>query len=873
MISRDVHAPFCFESLDELRSAIAELKLDLSINEDISCLSKPIRIGKKTIPNSIAVQPMEGCDGTSEGAPSDLTRRRYRRFAAGGAGVIWVEATAVVEEGRANPRQLWINERTKDSFAYMLDEARKAASESMGKDHVPLFVCQLTHSGRYSRPGKKTAPIIAFHDPYLDPTRDISPSDPVVSDDYLKALEEKFVEAARLAFEAGFDAVDVKACHRYLVNELLAAHTRCGQYGGSYENRVRFLKNVIARIFEEMDFDKIVTCRLNIFDAHPYPYGWGVSEEDPMQPDLAEPKRLIHELYDMGVAMVNITMGNPYYKPHINRPYDRPIEGALVPNEHPLVSVERLVRLTRQVREGLLELIVVGSGYSWLRHLWPYIAAAEVERGNIQIVGLGRQALAYPDFAKEIIQTGKLERRHTCITCSSCTQIMRDGGSAGCVPFDSEIYGPVYREGRRNSFEYIRALASRCRDCFDPRCRDGCPAGVNIPGFIRALSDGDIEKAYRIIAEKNPLPGICGYVCPADMQCQGHCIENIFSQNPVPIAELQVYVSKVARDSGWTRLSPNAPTIGKRIAVLGAGPAGLACTARLIQKGYVVHLYDISGTLGGLPVLAIPDRRLNTSECESEIKALFSDVLGDRLVFHGKEGLTAEYTLDQFVKAYNAVFLSMGLGASYPLTEPQPDGVVDAVTFLKRCKAGDRYIVPRVAVLGGGNTAVDAAVEAVLCGAQDVYLVYRRSFAEMPAWPMVRNEAQNLGVQFLLLTQPLGYEVGTDGKLRGLWITRTRLGEPDESGRRRPILTHDRENLLEVDMVIEALGQRLPLGIEHLLPGIEFTDDRLIKVDEHCRTSRPGVYAGGDVVRGGATVVQAVADGVCAAEAIASDLA
>lgn len=449
---------------------------------------------------------------------------------------------------------------------------------------------------------------------------------------------------------------------------------------------------------------------------------------------------------------------------------------------------------------------------------------------------------------------------------------MRDGGTTGCVPFDSELYGPIYREGRRRSIEYIRTQASRCRDCFDPWCKDGCPAGVDIPRFVRALSEGNVRTAYEVLSERNPLSEICGYVCPAYSQCQGHCIENVFSKNPVPIAELQVYTSKTARDNNWARLSPSVPCTEKRIAVIGGGPAGLACTVGLLRNGHIVDLYDTSEKLGGLPATAIPDRRLRADECEAEIKAMFASVLGNRLVFHLGEGLESGRNLDYFVKNHDAVFLSMGLTASRPLTESQPLGVEDAVLFLKRCKLGERHVPPRVAVLGGGNTAVDAAVEAVLCGAQDVYLVYRRSFAEMPAWPMIRAEAQNLGVQFMLLTQPLGYHVGPDGRLRGIWIARTKLGDPDESGRRRPMLAHERESLLEVDLVIEALGQRLDPHVECLIPGVELTCNRLIKVDGFGRTSRPGVYAGGDIVNGGATVVQAVADGLRAAQAINMDL-
>lgn len=871
MANRSTHAPFRFRSLDELRAAIAELGLDMAVDEDISVLTRLVQVAGRTIPNSMAVQPMEGCDGKADGAPDELTIRRYKRFGAGGAGLLWFEATAVVPEGRANPRQLWIRPETKDAFARLLEDSRRAASGSMGADHRPFAVLQLTHSGRYSKPGKSFAPIIAQHDPLLDPTRGTLPDQPVITDDELDALQDMYVGAARMAFEAGFDAVDVKACHRYLINELLASHKREGRYGGSYENRTRFLKTVIGRIFDEVGRDKIVTTRMNIHDAHPYPYGWGMDPNEPMRPNLEEPKRLIRELYDMGVRLIDITMGNPYFNPHVNRPYDTPIIGFERPGEHPLAGEERLLKLTREVRADLPDLTVIGSGYSWLRNLWPHVAAAEIRRGSVQMVGLGRQSFAFPGFAKEIIETGKLDIRHTCITCSSCTQIMRDGGTAGCVPFDSEVYGPIYREGRRNSADYILAQASRCRDCFDPQCRDGCPAGVDIPGFIRALADGDIRRSYEILRERNALPEICAHVCPAEVQCQGHCVESTFSQSPVPVRELQAYVTRVAREKGWASIAVETEPTGRRIAVIGAGPAGLACAAELLRRGHTVDVFDPRQTVGGTAGGSIPAKRLEKELLKAEAKA----VLGDRAAFRLGEGLTAERNLDSFVNEYDAVFLGMGLGKSPTLLDPAvcslQSAVSDAIAFLWDCKNGEAEVPERVAVLGGGNTAMDAATQALVNGARDVYLVYRRSFAEMPAWPAERDEALNLGIHFLMLTQPLAYEFDDEGRLKGVRIARTVLGEPDASGRRRPVVVPDSESLLEVDLVLEALGQGVPDGMQNLIPGVELVRG-LIRVDGSGRTSRAKVYAGGDIVNGGATVVQAVAEGMRAAEGIRKEL-
>lgn len=883
MIERNAHSPFRFATVGELRNAIDDLGLNIAVEGDASYLKQTVDIAGRIVPNSMAVHPMEGCDGTPEGAPGPLTFRRYKRFAAGGAGLLWFEACAVVAEGRANPRQIMLTHRTRDEFARLLDESLQAAAESMGPDHRPFTVLQLTHSGRYSRPVDVPRPIIAHRDPLLDKDKGLPPDYPVISDDELERLEDAYVEAAKLAFEVGFDAVDIKSCHRYLLNELLAAHTREGRYGGSYENRTRLLRNVVGNVMAIAPRGKFVTCRLGIHDAHPYPHGWGMSSTDPTAPDLSEPKRLVRELSAMGMPLINITMGNPYFRPHVNRPYDRPVEGAAYPDEHPLVGVNRLIDFTSEIQQHVPEIAVIGSGFSWLRNLWPYVASAGIRDGGIRIVGLGRQSFAYPGFAKEIVETGKLERRHTCVSCSCCTQIMRDGGTAGCVPFDSEVYGPIYREGRRSSLDYVKAQAARCRDCFDPTCRDGCPAGVDIPAFVTALASGDIKRSYEVLRQSNALPEICAYVCPAEVQCQASCVENILSQNPVPIRDLQKYVCRAARKAGWTLQKGDAALFdvekskkgcvpflrtGKRVAVIGAGPAGLACASSLAAMGHEVHIFDQRSSLGGVAAGAIPSKRLGMAD--ADVEAL--SALGEGVTFHPQEGLSDTCGLDGFASEFDAVFLGLGLGGSVTLVDSRPDGVEDAISFLERAKAGEVDVPQRVAVIGGGNTAMDAATTALTLGARDVYLIYRRSFAEMPAWPADRDEALNSGVHFLLLTQPVGYESDNGGRLSGVRVARTVLGEPDASGRRRPVVLPHSESIIEVGMALEAIGQQLPAGFESLIPGITLTDKRLIEVDGDGRTSRDGVFAGGDVVNGGATVVQAVADGMRAAKAIVRQL-
>jgi len=441
------HERFRFKTLDDLRAKVGALGLDLPLDVDLSPLARRVRIGRKETPNALAIHPMEGCDGTADGRPDTLTVRRYQRFAHGGSGLLWFEATAVVPEARANPRQLLVVESNADAYARLRDVALVAGREANGAGYDPYTVIQLTHSGRYSRPVDKPAPIIAHHDGLLDEAMHIPADYPLVPDDYLDRLQDRYVEAAKLAARCGFDGVDIKSCHRYLLSELLAAHTRPGKYGGPFENRTRMLLSVVRRVHDEVPGVDL-TLRLNVYDGHPYPWGWGVSSDDASVPDMTEPLRLIGLLRDAGVVLINVTVGNPYYTPHINRPFDTNTVGGYVPDEHPLVGVERMIRLARQVKEAYPDLVVVGTGYSWLRHYLGNAAAGVLARGWADLVGVGREAFAYPDFARDLLTTGQMNARKACITCSRCTQIMRDHGRTGCAVFDKEIYGPIYKECR-----------------------------------------------------------------------------------------------------------------------------------------------------------------------------------------------------------------------------------------------------------------------------------------------------------------------------------------------------------------------------------------------------------------------------------------
>jgi len=455
------HEKFNFKTLDEIRQKSRLLNLKLEFSDDLSPLAMPAKIGNLTAPNRLAIHPMEGCDSLPEGGPSELVKRRYMRLARGGAGLIWWEANAVVREGRANELQMMLTRENLGEFAALVKQTRAAAAETNGSGFRPVYVLQLTHSGRYSRPqGHKMSSIIPQHDPILDPRCGVKPDDPVVSDEYLDSLPEKYVQAALLAREAGFDGVDIKACHRYLISELLASHTREGKHGGSFENRTRLLKIIINDVRKACGNDFIMACRFNVFDAHPYPYGFGEDKTDFMKFDPEEPGLLTAQLRDMGLELLSNSAGNPYYiYPQVTRPFDTSSMGIPVPDEHPLESTQRLFDFNGMVQKIAGSIPVVGNGYTWLRQFMPHAGAANIKAGRCAFLGLGRAAFAYPDIPRHILNNGGLKPDLCCMACSKCTQIMRDHGCAGCVLRDSEIYAPIYRDARLEAAEREKAAA------------------------------------------------------------------------------------------------------------------------------------------------------------------------------------------------------------------------------------------------------------------------------------------------------------------------------------------------------------------------------------------------------------------------------
>ncbi|MBN1273278.1 MAG: hypothetical protein JXB26_13505 [Candidatus Aminicenantes bacterium] len=437
------HEPFFFSSVDELLDKAEELRVSLPYKETTNELFEKMTVGLRNVPNRFCVQPMEGFDADPDGAPSSLTFRRYTRYAEGGYGLIWFEAAGVVPEGRSNPYQLFLGARNLDSFEKLVMETRKAAYRTYGDGQELFCVLQLTHSGRYSRPDGRLRPVGVISNPFLEGPDD---SVQILNDDDLERLMEDYIEAARLAEKAGFDAVDIKACHGYLVNEMLGAFARKkGRFGATFENRSRFLVELLQRLHDVVP-GLAAAVRLSAYDGIPYPYGFGVAKDGSLDPNILEPKRLVHNLIDAGCILFNVTAGNPAFNPHIGRPFDRPANNTPLPDEHPLVGVYRLITLCGELQKEFPYVPFVGTGYSWLRHFFPYIAAGVLARGKTSFIGLGRSSFAYPDAPRELQQNKKLNPEKVCICCSRCTELMRSGRVTGCVIRDGSIYAKEYKK-------------------------------------------------------------------------------------------------------------------------------------------------------------------------------------------------------------------------------------------------------------------------------------------------------------------------------------------------------------------------------------------------------------------------------------------
>jgi NADPH2 dehydrogenase len=460
------------KTVTDFRNHIATLGIDLRCDDSISTgadspLDRPVDflINGKRIGNRFAVQPMEGWDGTTTGGITEEVLRRWRRFGESGAKLIFGgEAMAVRPDGRANPNQLIISEQNKTGLARLREVLLSAHRERYGTNNDPVIGFQLTHSGRFCKPNDKfrLEPRVAYRHPILDGKFHVTGNDQIWTDSEVERLIEDYVRAARIAWEAGADFVDIKHCHGYLLHEFLSAFARSGPYGGSFENRTRILREIVAGIRASGNPIELAV-RLSAFDlvpfkpdpalsrpgkpgpgipeefSHylPYKYAFGVNQANPLELDLTEAFQFLDLCANLGVKLVNISGGSPYYNPHIQRPAAYPPSDGYQPPEDPLVGVARQINAVRQLKAKAPKgIILVGSAYSYLQEYLPHVAQCVIRHNWADLVGLGRMTLAYPTILSDAVKTGALATRIICRTFSDCTTGPRNGLISGCYPLD-----------------------------------------------------------------------------------------------------------------------------------------------------------------------------------------------------------------------------------------------------------------------------------------------------------------------------------------------------------------------------------------------------------------------------------------------------
>ena len=457
------------KTVADFRSLLEELGLRIPCDEELqsgltAILAQPIQFDDKIIGNRFCIHPMEGWDGTVDGKPSEATIRRWRNFGLSGAKLIWGgEAVAVRHDGRANPNQLLMSEDNKRGLADLRETVLDAHREASQSTDDLLIGLQLTHSGRFSRPNEKTKPEprILYHHPTLDPRVNVDSSYPLLTDAEIRSIIDDFISASHVAADLGYDFVDIKHCHGYLGHEFLSAHTREGEFGGSFENRTRFLREITAGVGAVAPGLKIGV-RLSAFDLVsfkpdpeqstpgkmgpgipdkyesflPYTFGFAVDREHPEEYDLTEALKFLALLQELQIKLVNITAGSPYYNPHIQRPALYPPSDGYQPPEDPLVGVARQMEATRILKQQFPDLILVGTAYTYLQEFLPFVAQAAVREGWVDSVGLGRMVLSYPELPRDVLSGEVLAHKKICRTFSDCTTAPRNGLPSGCYPLD-----------------------------------------------------------------------------------------------------------------------------------------------------------------------------------------------------------------------------------------------------------------------------------------------------------------------------------------------------------------------------------------------------------------------------------------------------
>jgi NADPH-dependent glutamate synthase beta subunit-like oxidoreductase/2,4-dienoyl-CoA reductase-like NADH-dependent reductase (Old Yellow Enzyme family) len=776
-------------------------------------LFSPLRIKKCALHNRIMATAAVTRLATEDGHLTDAMKRRYKRMAQGGVGAMVVEAAVVL------PSKSSFNLRVSDD-PFISELKEFVDGIRMANPDVKIGL-QLIHFLKLARSG------------WRQKVEDLKPEE-------IEVIPEQFGSGARRAKVAGFDFVEIHMAHfTTLASFLSLVNKRKDRYGGDFEGRVKLSTEVVLATRSAV--------------GHDFPVGVRINGEEFIKEGntLLQSTRIARRLAHLGVDYISVSAGERFEDAEPPPPNFPPFAGTgysgyrMSPRWwHPDGTQVYLAEAVRAaVREAGYDLSIVTAG----KIRTPELAEEILEEGKADIIGMARALLADPDWpikAKE----GRADEIVKCAACGYCSEA-------------DERYEPVTCIGWPKG-----ALNAPSPWLLIPPCKAACPAGLDIRTYIGFIAQGHYGKALRVIEEKIPLPGTVGRVCPhpCEVKCNRGHLETSLAINALKRFVADAIASRREKKNG----TPPAGIKGEGVAIIGAGPAGLSAAFNLIKIGYRTTIFEALPIPGGMLTVGIPEYRLprdvvrmeieNIQECGVEIR-LNSPI--------GKDGLAIDNLWQQ---GYKAIFVATGAHQSIELGIPgeEMEGVYHGIDLLKDVNLGKKIILgKKAAIVGGGNVAIDAARVALRCGAKEVFIIYRRLEEEMPAYREEVEAAKAEGIEIFGLTSPARI-IGRDGKVAKIECVRTEMGETDESGRRRPVPVRGSEFMIDADTVVSAIGE---------IPDLSFLDteklgmmgNRTIAI--HPRTMMTNIdriFAGGDVVSGPATVIEAIAAGRKAALSI-----
>jgi NADPH-dependent glutamate synthase beta subunit-like oxidoreductase/2,4-dienoyl-CoA reductase-like NADH-dependent reductase (Old Yellow Enzyme family) len=776
-------------------------------------LFSPITIRNCVFSNRIMSTAAVTRLAAEDGHVTEAFKERYKRLVQGGLGAMVVEAAVVL------PSKSSFNLRVSDDE--FIPELQDFVKEIRLVNPDVKVGLQLIHFLKLSRSG------------WRQKVEDLKPEE-------ITVIPGQFASGAMRAREAGFNFVELHMAHfTTLASFLSLLNKRKDEYGGDFEGRVKLPTEVVLATRKALGNDFPIGARI-------------LGEEFTKEGNtLLQSTRVARRLASLGLDYISVSAGERFEDADPPPPNFPPFAGTgysgyrMSPRwwNPDGVQVYLAEGIRKAVREAGYEIPIVTAG----KIRTPELAEEILDQGRADIIGMARALLADPDWPLKA-KADRADDIVKCAACGYCSESDERYETVTCIEWPKGVLNPA------SPWLLV------------PPCKAACPAGIDIRSYIDEAAQGHYEKALHVIEEKIPFPATIGRVCPHP--CEAKCNRGEYDAS-IAINGLKRFIADlVAARQGRKNVSQPPRVHKERVAIIGAGPAGLTAGFNLVQRGYGVTVFEALPVAGGMLTVGIPEYRLPRGLVQAEIEDIQKWGVEIRLNSPvGKNGLALD---GLFQQGYHAVFIATGAHRSITLGVSGEDleGVHHGTSFLREINLGKKVVVGgKVAVVGGGNVAIDAARTAFRCGSKEVFIVYRRSREEMPAYREEVEAAEREGIKILYLATPSKI-LGKNGQVTGIECLRAELGEPDESGRRRPIPVRGSEFVMDVNAVILAIGETPDLFLLDLTK-FRVTSDEKMKVDPlSLMTNVPGVFAGGDAVSGPATVIEAIAAGKKAAISI-----